>query len=133
MLGKGEITILAVDDDPEDLLILNQTTYRKSKYHINSIERHNRQGAGEALNKHSDIDLIISDLFVDSKDVKQELDWIKETLGKHNIPTILLTAYVTQEAIVAAYENNCNIIAVAEKPLPPEQLDSIIDTLAIQQ
>lgn len=120
--GEKKHTILAIDDENDNLSLLNRTL--KNTYNI--ITASSGEEAIEILNeKGEEISLIISD---QKMPTMEGTEFFKKIAGNHpDIIKILLTGHSNVDILVDAI-NDCNLFQYILKPFEPEQLNFIINS-----
>lgn len=120
---RGEkYTILAVDDEENNLSLLNRTF--RNNYNI--LLASSGEEALEVLNKHGDeISLIVSDQKMPFMEGTELFKKISEKYP--NIIKILLTGHSNVDILVDAI-NECHLFQYVLKPFEPEQLCMIVES-----
>ncbi len=118
---EGKLTILLVDDNPELLASVGEALAERHKV----LRASNGAEGLKMLEKHDDIDLIISDFMMPVMDGGEFCSKVKENPDTSFIPFIMLTAKTGTEARGDALDAGAEIYI--EKPFSLKQLYRQID------
>lgn len=120
--GPTKHTILAIDDEQNNLSLLQRTL--RNKYNI--LLASNGQEALKILNEHGDeISLIVSDQKMPQMD---GTDFFKIISEKYpNVVKILLTGHSNIDILVDSI-NECHLFQYILKPFDPDQLCMIVES-----
>lgn len=115
-------TILAIDDEQNNLALINRTL----RGHYNLLLASSGQEALEILKTHgAEISLIVSDQKMPEM---EGTDFFKEIYDKHpDIIKILLTGHSNIDILVDSI-NDCHLFQYILKPFDPDQLCMIIES-----
>lgn len=121
--GNGrKHTILAIDDEQNNLHLLNRTL----RGHYNLLLASSGEEALDIIEEHGhEISLIVSD---QKMPIMEGTEFFKQIAGKYpNIVKILLTGHSNVDILVDAI-NECHLFQYILKPFEPEQLCMIVES-----
>lgn len=118
--SRARHTILIVDDEVDNLMLLKRTLRRS----YNILCASNGVEALDIVNKHGkDISLILSDQRMPQM---TGTDFLAQTTERYpNIIRMLLTGYADIEAMIDGV-NKCQLFQYVTKPFEPEELEVIV-------
>lgn len=112
--------ILAVDDEPDMLLLLSKIVREKTPYQL--ITTNNPLEAAEIV-RNGGISVVVADLKMPGMDGTELLDAVRAT--SEDIPVIIMTAFATEEAAVETMAKGCFDFII--KPFRKEQIMTTLD------
>ena len=130
--ASNSVTVLHVDDDPNDIELLRAATRRaKAQFLLHNVE--DGEGAMAYLNgvgiyadrcRYPMPSLVLLDLKMPRATGLEMLKWIREHPECGNLPVVILSGSQLHEDIRQAYETGANSYLV--KPLGFEELVNIV-------
>jgi CheY-like chemotaxis protein len=134
-VGKNPVTVLHVDDDPNDsALLLNASRKAKVNFNIETIPDGEQaiaylsgQGAYRDQAQHQIPSLILLDLKMPRATGFEILRWIRQHPELNQLPVIVLSGSELQEDIRRAYAEGANSYLV--KPLGFEALVNMVQNI----
>ncbi|MEY2466096.1 MAG: hypothetical protein QOD03_617 [Verrucomicrobiota bacterium] len=134
-VGKNPVTVLHVDDDPNDTALL-QNASRKAKVNFNLANISDGEQAIAYLSGHGEYQdraqhqmpsLILLDLKMPRATGFEILRWIRQHPDLNQLPVIVLSGSELQEDIRRAYAEGANSYLV--KPLGFEALVNMVQNI----
>jgi chemotaxis family two-component system response regulator Rcp1 len=126
------ITVLMVEDDPDDVF-LTQEALRASKLRMNlSVVRDGVEAMRYLRNEDTEVprrrpDLVLLDLNLPRMDGREVLMAIKQDPALTDIPVVILTTSQAEEDIAASYRQHAN--CYVSKPVDIEQFRSVVASI----
>jgi CheY-like chemotaxis protein len=132
-----DFTMLLVEDDPNDILLIQRAFGKASLVNPLKIVRDGQEalnylaGTGEFADrgKHPIPSLILLDLKLPRKSGLEVLQWLREQPGLSHIPVIVLTSSKESSDINRAYELGANSYLV--KPVGFEGLLEMVRSIGV--
>jgi two-component system, chemotaxis family, response regulator Rcp1 len=130
--GPAPITILMVEDDPDDVY-LTREAMRQSRLWIDLQVVNDGVEAMQYLRRENDFaqsrrpNLILLDLNLPRMDGREVLATIKEDPALTDIPVVILTTSKAEEDIAASYRQHAN--CYISKPVDIEQFRPVVASI----
>ncbi|HEY7773829.1 MAG TPA: two-component regulator propeller domain-containing protein [Marinagarivorans sp.] len=128
--NAGSITVLSVDDDPVNRIVLNGIL---KLHHYKVLEATDGQSAIDKINQHPEIDLVIMDVMMPKMTGYEACEILRKQYPMHELPIIFLTAKDIETELTQGFLSGGNDFV--SKPIKKEELLARVKaqlTLALQ-
>ena len=119
----GEFTLLAVDDDPTNLLII-VNIFARSSYDI--LTAASGAEALQAVNEHKSIDIVLLDAMMPGMTGFEVCRRLRESYSLFELPVLLVTARSLAEDVAAGFAAGANDYVI--KPFHADELRARVST-----